>query len=110
MHQDDGRSNAGEGGEPPRDLGADLRRVAHDINGALNTLALNIELLDRATAAGGAAPVTPATPPAFDTARQVARDRSLGSLRRAVGEIQQIVGLRLVPLASRDSDPESGGR
>lgn len=67
-----------------------LQRVAHDINGALNSLALNIELLDRATAFGSAAD---------DEARAAARERCLAALRRAVAEIQQIVAHRLSPAA-----------
>lgn len=79
----------GDAASHPGDRG--LHRVAHDINGALNTLALNIELLDRATASGSSAD---------DETRAAARDRSLAALRRAVVEIQQIVTLRLAPGAT----------
>lgn len=89
------RSIAADGDGRPRGIPADLRRIGHDINGALNTLALNIELLDRATAAAGGAGESP---------EQAARQRSLEALRRAVAEIQRIVALRLVPLADSGAD------
>ena len=99
MNEDDRASSAPESEGPSRGLEGELRRVAHDINGALNTLALNIELLDRATAKGGEG---------SDGAGDAARQRCLASLRRAVDEIQQIVGRRLVALAGSDPDPTPG--
>lgn len=99
MDEDVRRSIAAEGEGRRQELEWNLRRVAHDINGALNTLALNIELLDRATAKGGEG---------SDGAGDAARQRCLASLRRAVDEIQQIVGRRLVALAGSDPDPTPG--
>lgn len=92
MQEDDRRPGMQGGDEARRELEARLRRVAHDINGALNTLALNVELLDRAAAAD-----------VREDAAQAARDRCLASLRRAVGEIQSIVRDRLLPLSGGDS-------
>jgi hypothetical protein len=97
MDEGESRSTAADGDGQPGGISADLRRIGHDINGALNTLALNIELLDRATAAADAA---------GESSGQAARERSLAALRRAVAEIQRIVLLRLAPLA--DSGPEGG--
>jgi hypothetical protein len=101
MQEEETRPSEAESEGGPRDLALQLRRVAHDINGALNTLVLNLELLDRATATRDAA---------AEGARSGARERSLASLRRAVSEIQKIVGGRLLALAGGDSDPASGAR
>ncbi len=87
---DQGEENPlASGGDEPRDLRKDLRGVAHDINGALNNLALNLELLDRSTAQGAVAP-------------EGARERYFASLRRAVDKIGEIVSQRLLPLAGGD--------
>jgi signal transduction histidine kinase len=71
------------GGEsaPPRDAGRD---IVHDLNGALNNMILNIELLDRLAGEGE------------DGER---RARSLASLRRATREIQEIVERQIRPLS-----------
>lgn len=90
MEQDEERSAMPAAPEPRQDLRKSLRGVAHDINGALNNLALNLELLDRSTAPGSTAP-------------EGARERSLASLRRAVDTIGQIVHQRLLPLAKDES-------
>lgn len=97
MQEDDPGPGTQGSDDDGRELEARLRRVAHDINGALNTLALNVELLDRAAAAEGGESAA-------------ARERCLASLRRAVGEIQRIVRDRLLPLASGDSAPERDTR
>lgn len=89
-------SIAADGEESPDELRASFRRVAHDINGVLNTLALNIELLDRSTAGVGGG---------LDGAAEGARERCLATLRRAVGEIQQIVAHRLLTIESSGADP-----
>ena len=70
---------------------AALHGIAHSINGALNTLALNVELLDRSAANR-----------VGSEEDELARTRYLTSLRRAIGEIQAIVELRLSPLGRRD--------
>ena len=70
---------------------AAVRGIAHSINGALNTLALNVELLDRSAANR-----------VGSEEDELARTRYLTSLRRAIGEIQAIVELRLSPLGRRD--------
>jgi signal transduction histidine kinase len=69
---------------PGADPRGELRAIAHDINGALNTIALNLELLERAAGAGDSTP-------------EGARERYMGNLRRAVATIGQIVSARLLP-------------
>jgi signal transduction histidine kinase len=77
---------------PEADSRGALRTVAHDINGALNNISLNLELLDRAAAAGDGIP-------------EESRQRYMGNLRRAVAKISEIVSSRLVPLARPGSEP-----
>ncbi len=76
-----------------RRLEETVRGIAHDLNGALNNLALNVELIDAATAGGS-----------DDAADAASRARSLANLRRAVREIQSIVEQRLLPLG-RPGEP-----
>ena len=73
-----------------------LRGIAHDLNGALNTLALNVELLDRSTASR-----------VGSEEDELARARCLARLRRAIGEIQEIVEQRLNPLGRQDGTDAS---
>lgn len=68
-----------------------VRNIVHGLNGALNNLSLNIELLDKLAAAGD------------DEAR---RTRYLASLRRAAREIQEIVERQILPLG-RERGPRS---
>ena len=70
---------------------AALHGIAHSINGALNSLALNVELLDRSTAKR-----------VGSEEDELARARYLASLRRAIREIQEIVEQRLGPLGRQD--------
>lgn len=105
MKEDDPGSGTQERDGNRRDVEVQLRRVAHDINGALNTLVLNVELLGRAMEADEADPH-----PGQETSALAARGRCLATLRRAAGEIQQIVRDRLVPLAGGDSVPGRGAR
>ena len=70
---------------------AAVRGIAHSINGALNSLALNVELLDRSTAKR-----------VGSEEDELARARYLASLRRAIREIQEIVEQRLGPLGRQD--------
>ncbi len=72
-----------------------LRGIAHDLNGTLNNLALNVELLDRLTA----------SPPGPNDEER--RARHLANLRRAIGEIQQIVERRLTPLGRKGGSDTS---
>ena len=74
----------GEESAPLRDP---VRDIVHGLNGALNNLILNIELLDRLAGGGD------------DSER---RARYLASLRRATREIQEIVERQLLPLARED--------
>ncbi len=83
-----------------RDFEARLRSVAHDINGALNTLALNLELLDRATAAARDA--------GEEESPEAARERCLASLRRATDQIQRIVSQQLLPLVGGSAERPPG--
>ena len=85
MEHDESKSGAPATSAPGTEARSELRAVAHDINGALNTIALNLELLDRAAAAGDSAP-------------EGSRERYMGNLRRAVATIGQIVSARLLPL------------
>lgn len=103
MQEDDPEPGTQRGDDARREFEARLRRVAHDINGALNTLALNVELLDRATATERGTSAAGEEDPAH-----AARERCLASLRRAVGEIQRIVSDRLLPLGADDS-PQGNG-
>ncbi|MBP9822940.1 MAG: hypothetical protein KBF21_01835 [Thermoanaerobaculia bacterium] len=64
-----------------------VRHIVHGLNGALNSLSLNIELLEKVAETGD------------DKER---RARCLASLRRATREIQQIVERELLPLARED--------
>lgn len=64
-----------------------VRDIVHGLNGALNNLILNIELLDKLAGAGD---------------DEVRRARYLASLRRATREIQQIVERQLLPLGRED--------
>ncbi|MEO7794302.1 MAG: hypothetical protein ABIV06_05960 [Thermoanaerobaculia bacterium] len=72
-----------------------LRAVAHEINGALNTIALNLELLERVAMAG-------------DGAAEGARERYMTHARRGVSAISQIVTLKLLPLAGSGGAPGGG--
>ena len=105
MKEDDPGSGTQERDGNRRDVEVQLRRVAHDINGALNTLVLNIELLGRAMEADEADPDT-----GRDASERAARELRLATLRRAAGEIQHIVRERLVPLAGGDSGSGRGAR
>lgn len=78
----------GAGDDP---LGDPVRRIVHGINGALNILTLNIELLAAASAQGEES--------GKGGEQQV---RSLASLRRAVRQIQEIVERDLLPLRRGD--------
>ncbi len=91
---------AADGGR--RDFEARLRGVAHDINGALNTLALNLELLDRATATARDA--------GEEESPEVVRERCLASLRRATDQIQRIVSQQLLPLVGGSAGRPPGAR
>ncbi len=71
-----------------------VRDIVHGINGALNNLILNLELLDKLAGGGD------------DDER---RARYLASLRRATREIQEIVERQILPLAREDRHaPERG--
>ncbi len=75
-------------------LRSSVRSIVHGLNGALNNLILNVELLDKMPA--GAA----------DAGEEAARRaRHLASLRRAVREIQEVVEHQLVPLGRADASP-----
>ena len=80
---------------PESDSRGGLRSVAHDINGALNNISLNLELLDRAdrAASGG------------DGIPEGSRERYMANLRRAVAKISEIVSSRLVPPGRSGSAP-----
>lgn len=91
MQQDDPRNLPGDGEGQNRASLATLRELAHDMNGALNNLALNLELLERAMRNEGA----PAP----------ACERYFANLRRALEQLTRIVGSQLVAVAS--SPPES---
>ena len=79
----------------PEDL---VRAIAHDLNGALNTLVLNIELLDASAAGVDGSAAAPAQ-----------RARSLAAMRRAVRELQEIVEHRLLPVG-REVELGASGR
>ncbi len=91
MQQDDPRNLPDDGEGQNRASLATLRELAHDMNGALNNLALNLELLERAMRGEGN--------PAPEC------ERYFANLRRALEQLTQIAGSRLLPLAS--SPPES---
>lgn len=78
------------GADPPQQP---MREIVHDLNGALNSLTLHIELLDAATSNARGAAHDPA-----------GRARHFDSLRRAVRQIQAIVEHRLLTLG-RDAAP-----
>lgn len=101
MPESDGATAA----KPPDPAGAEseggakraaVRGIAHSINGALNSLALNVELLDRCTANR-----------VGSEEDELARARYLASLRRAIREIQEIVEQRLGPLGRQDGTDAS---
>ena len=75
---------------------ATVRGIAHSLNGALNTLALNVELLDRSAANR-----------VGTEEDEIARARYLAGLRRAIREIQEIVEQRLSPLGRQDGTDAS---
>lgn len=79
-------------------LEATVRAIAHDLNGALNNVALNVELLDAATASGREA--------GFDAD---SRARALANLRRAVREIQGIVECRLLQVGRPEEPAPAAG-
>lgn len=91
MEEDDLRSLPQAGAEETRELRASVRKVAHDFNGALNNMVLNLELLERALRADGAAPVP-------------GSERCLANLRRALGQLTLITSRRLAPLAQSPAE------
>ncbi|MEO8275393.1 MAG: hypothetical protein ABI639_04195 [Thermoanaerobaculia bacterium] len=78
-------------------LSSSVRSIAHDINGSLNNLSLNIELLERSSRNSCGTELELAS-----------RERSLASLRRAMGQIREVVEQRLLPLG-RAPEADSGG-
>jgi len=76
-----------------------VRRIAHDLNGALNNLALNVELLVQTSAPEG------------DAGQDAAgRARYVANLRRAIRAIQEILEQQILPLAEPGGpDPEARG-
>jgi signal transduction histidine kinase len=72
-----------------------VRGIVHDLNGALNTLSLNVELLDLATAE-----------PGWTGAGAASRARALAKVRGAKREIEAIVALQLLPIG-RTAEPVS---
>ena len=90
------RTDPAAGETPAVAIQKSLRGIAHDLNGALNTLALNVELLDRSKANS-----------VGSEEDELARARYLASLRRAVREIQEIVEQRLSPLGRQDGTDAS---
>ena len=75
-----------------------VRRIAHDLNGALNNLALNIELLVQTSAPEGDAGQDAAS-----------RARYVANLHRAIRAIQEIVEQRILPLG-HTGEPDPGTR
>lgn len=65
-----------------------VRRIAHDLNGELNNLALNVELLVQTSAPEGGAGQDAAS-----------RARYVANLRRAIRAIQDILEQQILPLA-----------
>lgn len=83
----DARRPPGPTGAGDDPLGDPVRRIVHELNGALNILTLNIELLAAAQAQGEES--------GKGGEQQALR---LASLRRAVRQIQEIVERELLPL------------
>lgn len=95
---EDRRIDRPDGATPRLSLEATVRAIAHDLNGALNNVVLNVELLDAATASDREA--------GFDAD---ARARALANLRRAAREIQGIVECRLVQLGRPEEPAPAAG-
>lgn len=103
MAQSDGRIVEERSGEtalatPSASQRETMRGIAHDLNGALNNLALNVELLVQT-----AAPDEGAGHDAASRARYVA------NLRRAIRAIQEIIEQQILPIGKTE-EPDPGSR